>query len=201
MTGAGAVCSDPARRRERLAVAALAVVTALCAALFAQALARGFVFETDLQALLPQRAGAALEQAAGEAGDVAVEFELQELGLQVRGGQAGAGLQGIEAHGVVAQGTQQRPFVVLACRRIFLCWHLQVQRLLHVGRGQTQFFQHVLCRLHQFRALFDERVAAFGLCGMDRPGDGHDVATLLQGLFGGDERARLQGRFNHQRGL
>ena len=93
MTGAGAVCSDPARRRERLAVAALAVVTALCAALFAQALARGFVFETDLQALLPQRAGAALEQAAGErlfahGGDrlvLAVGADDAELALRAAG--------------------------------------------------------------------------------------------------------------------
>jgi hypothetical protein len=36
---------------------------------------------------------------------------------------------------------------------------------------------------------------------VDRAGDGHHVAALLERLFGGDERARLQGGFDHQRGL
>ena len=78
---------------------------------------------------------------------------------------------------------------------------MQVQHLLRGRRGQAKFFQHILRRLDQFGALFDERVAAFGLCGMDGARDGHHVAALLQCLFRGDERARLQGGLDHQRGL
>lgn len=69
MTGADCADRHPGRalrRFERLAAAALAALTALCATLFALGLGRGFAFETDLQALLPRTAGATLAQTAGD---------------------------------------------------------------------------------------------------------------------------------------
>ena len=62
-------------------------------------------------------------------------------------------------------------------------------------------FQDVLRRLDQLGALADERVAAPGLWGVDRTGDGKHLAALFGGHPGGDERARLQRRLHHQGAL
>jgi hypothetical protein len=44
----------------------------------------------------------------------------------------------------MAQGAQQYAFGVLARRTIFWRWLSQVQHMLRSGRGQAQFFQHIL---------------------------------------------------------
>ena len=96
-------------------------------------------------------------------------------------------MQGVQPDRVVAHGTQQGAFGIVACRRIFLCCRLQIQGMLCIACGQAQLFQHVLCRLHQFGPLFDQQVATFGLGRVDGAGDRHHVAALLKGLFGRDE--------------
>ena len=56
--------------------------------------------------------------------------------------------------------------------------------------GCAQFFPHILCRLDQFRPLADQGMAAARLRRVDGAGDGKHLAPQLQGLVGGDQRAR-----------
>ena len=64
--------------------------------------------------------GHALEQAARQAGDIAVQFEFEQACLQHVRRDAGAGHQRIQAHRIEAQRRQQRVlmllrFVILRC--------------------------------------------------------------------------------------
>ena len=59
----------------------------------------------------------ALVKATRQAGDLAGEFQLQQACLQLRCRNAGAGDQGVQAHGVEAQGGQQRVFAFGRLRR------------------------------------------------------------------------------------
>jgi hypothetical protein len=52
----------------------------------------------------------ALEQSAGQAGEVACQFKLQQARLQGGGVEAGAGEQGVQSHRVGAQGLEQGGF-------------------------------------------------------------------------------------------
>ena len=53
-----------------------------------------------------------LQQPAGQAGHIARQFQFEQARLQVGRVQSGAGLQGIQAHRVVAHGAQQAVFAL-----------------------------------------------------------------------------------------
>ncbi len=70
-----------------------------------------------------------------------------------------------------------------------------------LGRQPPHGVADVLCALNQRGALFDQRMAAFGLRCVNRAGHGHDLAPQVQRDVRGDERARAQRGLNHQGAL
>ena len=129
-----------------------------------------------------------------------LEFEVQQPGLQLRGVQAAAGDQGVQAAGFVAEQGQQtgvragvRPGAGLGARRGAFGGPPtgRVERQRHLGErvGLAQLFEHILCAFHQLGALSDQGVAALALRRVDRAGDGEHLAPLFQRLPCRDQRA------------
>jgi hypothetical protein len=92
-----------------------------------------------------------LEQAAGQAGHAAGEFEFEQLRLQLGGAEAGACAQCIQPHGVVAHAAQQPVF-----RHGIDVFGSRVRSGENGGVFQTQLFEHVAHRLDQLRSLADQ---------------------------------------------
>jgi len=122
--------------------------------------------------------GEALVAVAGQGGDQAVEFQRQQFAEQPVGAQSAALDQIVQGAGVVAERLE---YVIFAgCRS---------RRGDGAGFGITaKFFQNVLCRFDQFGSLLDQLVATAGNRGMNRPGNGKDLATLFRRKAGGDQR-------------
>ena len=64
---------------------------------------------------------------------------------------------------------------------------------------RPQFLEDVACRLDELGALADQRMATPRLRRVDRARDGEHLAPRLDGEPRRDQRARLQGCFDHQR--
>jgi hypothetical protein len=125
-----------------------------------------------------------LEQAAGQAGHAAGEFEFEQLRLQLGGAEAGACAQCIQPHGVVAHAAQQPVF-----RHGIDVFGSRVRSGENGGVFQPQLFEHVAHRLDQLRSLADQGMAAARLGRVDRAGNGEHFLALLGREPGGDQRA------------
>ena len=121
--------------------------------------------------------GEALVAVAGKDRDAAGEFEREEFAEQLVGAESGPFNELVEAAGIVAERRQER-------------------RSGRFGRGGVRrerrdipkLFENVARRLDELGALLDQLVAAAGDRRVDRSRNGEDLAPLLGGETGSDQR-------------
>ena len=133
----------------------------------------------------------------GMPADQPLHLQHAERRHHLRGGQAGAHDQLVDAGRRVVEPAEQRALGV-GERQLGGMAH---RRLIRGGPDlpdqRAELFEDVVDRLDQPGAVADQAVAAAAAEAVDRPGHGEDLAVLLHGVIGRRQRAAPRRRLDH----
>ena len=128
------------------------------------------------------------ELVAGKPANQPLQFQNAERGQDLRGSQAGASDQLVDADGMVVELAEQRSLLVAEAKLGRVADGGLVRGGVHLANQRAKFLEDVIDRLDQLGAVTEQAVAAAAGQAVHWAGHGEDLPVLLHGVAHGGQR-------------
>ena len=138
------------------------------------------------------------ELVAGKPANQPLQFQDAERGQDLKGSQAGAADQLVDADGMVVELAEQGSLLVAEAKLGRVADGGLVRGGVHLANQRAKFLEDVVDRLDQAGAVPDQAVADAAGQAVHRAGHGEDLPVPLHGVVRGGQRpAPRRGHYDH----